>query len=1395
MEGSKEKKIFIICHQALYDDKIEVGNHIRWGFKPKMGFPEGGFCLFRRQRIFSYKPTYTSFISFENFKDKKLEDHMFSKPLSTGLFHGDKEILIEIFHRTDYGTINNWKILHTQVYKNQFKYFLRYNSSSNFMLYVHFSHPMKNISIEGYIKKNGRFEVSAYETDDETHQVDANSFKTENATQMGQLRIQKINLGYLHNNKVNNIKSITIKGNSAGIRQINFIPNVSPLNTRWEQIYPRNGSLFLPSNWNEAQKRLPKLSFKSKSKFENGFNESSELISILLDKSKKIPMAGRTISKEPEALDKPHIKTKEPSPVEFSVLDLTLLASLHPGIAKMLGLYYVDNVGTKDSEYKIIGDYPKDTHWHLDNSIDFEDYRVGENFSAHTILPEQETKLHIILHGKFSSMVSMINYSGKLGNFKHALMIEPKRYSFKEPFIFRIYFEKPVGEVQLFIKQQIVISSIPFGGLTAYRKGKESVSYGKLTAYKAGKEGKEEVDQVMHKEAETILSVHAPSIDFVELIGQKAYILKICYDEEYIWYGEHYDITDVKHYKKPTPPNFVKATLLPCVTKKRYFYGQELLQGAFLDSLQCVGLRWKLPADLETNPEASLKPNDPVRYIVRREKKPEGKKVNITKNPIVVTPIDTTDTPKQFSGWPKERQYFIDQIPMKSFKDSIDISEYSYYVAGIDIWGRISDYSDPASIKLDKLPPPPPPVNIEAKILDPGDPWLLTKNDILDSGKKISEKNWVDKYKAHGIKINWQWTERLQRQAPGAKKFHIYFQPGWLNLIQGRIIDVEDIDGKSRLGTDYTVTYEISPNVPQSSINQSLNKYNNIGDYLQISGKRYEIIGSILIKDKEEVDSFYPVKRLIYNLVLTVKHPDDSEDHPQKGEFALPILPSSPLFKNFNIPSSWSDSLHIEEIRKSKKLDYQVVLKNPPLVTSQDEPLLYGQIGISTSNVFEEGSVSSPVTIFSVFRTAPPRPDCPDLKCPESKNIYAGLPDFFNKSSFTIRWPRRERMNYEVCRAMDNTLFMIDREARENRSRNSEDKIYKAVLEDFSKQYPEPTHPGLMDRVHELIQNPTVEYDSLDNYLLQALASFPDNEKAFSKIHDHQIKSDDVRYRDPKNPVMMVYVDNTLDGKAKNRYFYRICVTDGIGNKSSYSFSTPPIYLPETIPPRAPVIAKVLGGDRQIIIQWSRNPEENLLGYYVYRTRHKEKANDIRTMEKVAEVLSEDSHRFVVSYTDNDLIGNQIYFYRIVAVCIGHIDTDVTQQIYSSSSKIITAKTYDLSTPNPPVWFKIVPSVLKQKGHKVSKLIIYTAVNIYWAVCEPNIRCLLQRREDGSSYWTTITNWIEPQSYNKKKNWWVYKFNDKPEDMGINYFYRLKLINLAGKILEEEREYKVTLNN
>src|SRR5699024_3787733 len=115
----------------------------------------------------------------------------------------------------------------------------------------------------------------------------------------------------------------------------------------------------------------------------------------------------------------------------------------------------------------------------------------------------------------------------------------------------------------------------------------------------------------------------------------------------------------------------------------------------------------------------------------------------------------------------------------------------SYRVSGMDLFGRISDQSRPApwyqwapppmprpwyyveppsnvaihpgAVRVLDKTPPPPPVGVEASVLDPQDPYVIkdAAYQAWRGGLPVSVRDTLV-----GLRVRWRWTASQMRQAP-----------------------------------------------------------------------------------------------------------------------------------------------------------------------------------------------------------------------------------------------------------------------------------------------------------------------------------------------------------------------------------------------------------------------------------------------------------------------------------------------------------------------------------------------------------------------------------------------------------------------------------------------------
>lgn len=318
--------------------------------------------------------------------------------------------------------------------------------------------------------------------------------------------------------------------------------------------------------------------------------------------------------------------------------------------------------------------------------------------------------------------------------------------------------------------------------------------------------------------------------------------------------------------------------------------------------------------------------------------------------------------------------------------------------------------------------------------------------------------------------------------------------------------------------------------------------------------------------------------------------------------------------------------------------------------------------------------------------------------------------------------------------------------------------------------------PGISATETTLLENS--DYRNFTNNLLQKLASLPESEDAFTKINKNSIDPHDSQFVDKiidvknllhpqiPNSSNVLYVDDTLDGRGDNRYFYRVLTTDDIGNIGPFSESTLPVSIPKTTPPITPTFTKILSEDRKTILKWSGLNVENIIGFNIFRTSDFNRAKDIRNMEIIKKNENDIFSINVTNplptefeYVDEEVELSKTYHYRIVSID--------TSNIHSKSSDIISGNGIELTPPNPPQWINMVRSTDK------------TNITLNWA-CEEPLKCIIQRQTKGKTILKNIADWTDPIIFNSNNNWWEYQIKDVDLEPFLEYQYKILGLSHSG---------------
>ncbi|MBN1814689.1 MAG: fibronectin type III domain-containing protein [Anaerolineae bacterium] len=948
---------------------------------------------------------------------------------------------------------------------------------------------------------------------------------------------------------------------------------------------------------------------------------------------------------------------------------------------------------------------------------------------------------------------------------------------------------------------------------------------------------------------EDVLAVHGylstDQITRVVLKGTGFWLYKICWQVERIPHGTYCAFAhglQVKDADPLKPPTNVNAVALPGLARKDADC-RPLNEGETSGTRYSAGVSWKLP--LSKN---RLLPKSAVRYQVGRQSEDGRVKLLTKEAPVMVTELDSerlaTWIENRPEGWPEKPPHFIDS--------GLEPGRYRYWVAGVDIFGRISVPSKASGWVEVKPPAPPPPANLVARFVDRRDPWL----DKLDLEALVEG---VDE----AFRLRWRWPDEYDQLAPDIHGFHIYYSPGIPNVLQGKVTKV-DSESSGRISV--TADLDGLDNPPENLL---------AGRLLSQGGKAFRILSHKASAGDGSVCTMTAILRL----------PDEpSENRPAKGacsialEATVPVevmgldvhddgfkatikstslgaLPSSGLqggslvilgveagLDGANLDTAASDHIEmtvwgslLDPTQRDQLLDrvvpfdarlrlpppdttayrdysqldawpvtiggtipktilgeYNLAIRKPvgeesigltstgtgkyvlvvndsypDLDANSDTPIREGFFGVSSEGLGGQGPVSTPAGVLRVFRgdaaeQAAVVAKLQPLIAAEKDFVLKGPPNFAGKLTYEFSWPAREEegWRYEVFRTLDETLFSVDRAVRKEAGKTSPHFLDEEGLPDeeakqaWLNSFPE-SPAALRPAIESLVVEPTtldlaaIEHHLLCNSLLQALASLPYNDRAFTRLN---LDSNHLKL-DGDSPNRMVCIDDTIEGRAVGRYFYRVQAYDSVSNAAPMAMASQPIYVRGDLRPAAPVITAVDGGDRQIVIRWETPQDPRIKGYILYRTDDPAKTVDPRRMDPI----TPDPWLSELEHTDPTVEPGKRYYYAVRAVG--------DERTISGVSGIRSVAAYDYESPNEPTWLQAEWTT--DGGQQV--------VRLAWRADAPSVTCILQRSLLGGTYWRAVSPRLASTSPT-----FDFEFLDRSVEPGTSYQYRVIALDIAG---------------
>ena len=1062
--------------------------------------------------------------------------------------------------------------------------------------------------------------------------------------------------------------------------------------------------------------------------------------------------------------------------VAISPVDVMLLASVDPYVARVLGLAWVDPTALPGQayDYRVVGNWDKGQLKAPEATVGFDLDAAGR------VLPQTFVRDDLRLIFRSANRGTIADVEGAPWN-DTLRGLDLGAYTIAnqpgQPAYLRLQLDEAVGEVQLYLRvfsgQPALATSV--APIVSSRWSSGDGAFLILTV--AARNKTDRIDNITLQPAANSGGLHVAVCKVGLLPGWSPPM-----SEPLEWIT--YNVIPAPHEALPAPTGLF-AVSIP--TPARELDDQTVASGPR------AGLRWTMPLASDV-----LLPRQAVRYVIQRQSLGNGAVANAIDDlawKSINVPASLPEVPATVSGLEGDIPYFYLDDPAVALGKTEADRFYAYRVAGVDLFGRLGAYSAPFKADLVDTYAPPAPINVEAKYLDPADPALTPE-----------ELDWVngDQPPRSGVKLSWAWSDDMRRQAPDAREFRVYVQPGRLNAIVGSVTTVTpNADGSFTMATDQSIRDDAA----DAFVGESLQSgdvhftvlHNTaganfslivrppsapppalpvVGAFTLAIGPERRLAGAVvsatphlngtvtLTTDrptalaanalagrrlKQAGQSFLIVASTAGpTLRLTVVGAGGIPPRaPRTGAFEvmeqkivegravwLPsaATPANPLYVDYRLPDAWAERIHVAPVTTA--VNYAAIVKYP-LVAKPGEPVAYAQIAVSTADDKDyvadsarwngtllgghsgnEGMVSAPVLLQKTLRQTPPRPDAPDVG-----DGLATAADYYGASTIAVGWAVPAGMRVHVYRALDEAMFAADRAARAARSTNRAE------------------YSWLSDDAFTALVAQSPDYAALSDDLLQALARLPGNDAAFGLMTTAPLSSAPYRA--------------ALEGRSTNRYCFAVKLVDAAGNPSALSWPSRAVRAPKVRPPATPVITKVVGGDRQITVTWAANREPDLKEYRLYRAESEEAAHDLRVMALVrTEAVPPDdveTRPATVTWPDTNLPGLVTFYYRLLAV-------DNAGNVSASAAPVST-HAYDQRTLDPPGWVSA--------GWNASG----SAIDLRWVSSDPNQETVVLRRHFGA--WRAVSSWLPAGTAD---------FTDATAKSAVENRYALRARNAAGNV-------------
>ncbi len=487
---------------------------------------------------------------------------------------------------------------------------------------------------------------------------------------------------------------------------------------------------------------------------------------------------------------------------------------------------------------------------------------------------------------------------------------------------------------------------------------------------------------------------------------------------------------------------------------------------------------------------------------------------------------------------------------------------------------------------------------------------------------------------------------------------------------------------------------------------------------------------------------------------------------------------------------------------------YTVLVTSETLAPADDYPVATGLVGVAASDgdaavpddaawasvdrgglggrAGNKGRVSVPCRVTATRTTAPSAPTATTASA--STPVYADPADWYGMARYTLSWWAVTGAGaYHVYRSTAASLFLRDREMRRlalgpyGSDPFPDESTYGYDADAWlTENYPTLTRAGLQSP--DLRTDPDGDtilaawrafaewfYPQLDDLQVQQLADTSGNEQAFRRIN--------------AEPVDALSYEDRFEARGRGFVLYRVRAQDDSGNESAWGATHPPVHIRRVDPPRMPRVLSVTAEENAITFTWTAIDDPDLQDYLLWRGSDAASLADVR-WEPEPEVVTPAATGPTESYTDDGLVGGTDVYYRLAA-------RDTFGNV-SQATPVFAGRAIDTTPPESPEWEAV--EWRKIRGSDGALLAwsetedpadTYTPVVCLRCLAEEaGLEFVVERKASDGLFWTRVGTWTEADDTSDPEAEDARRFTtqDSSADTGTAYSYRVRVRDGAGNV-------------